>query len=166
MELVKASAIVLALKVSLDILEQLLDALEPGVNGGHLVFRCDVLEKLRVTSITLGRLTVEILDDIVSSLVHQLHATTKVDNLRRNACVQDRVASLCWWWWILVRNRFLWRLLVVTALVLGDGLSSGRFQSKFEDLEGIGVLGSGGCDTEGVSRRQRNLNAVSWRARK
>lgn len=44
MELVKASAIVLALKVSLDILEQLLNALESGVNGGHLVFRCDVLE--------------------------------------------------------------------------------------------------------------------------
>lgn len=119
-----------------------------------------------MTGITLGRLTVEILDNIVSSPVHQLHATTKVDNLRCNACVQDRVASLRWWWWILVRNRLLWRLLVVTALVLRDRLSSGRFQSEFEDLEGIGVLGSGGCDAEGISRRQRNLNAVNWRARK
>lgn len=165
MELVKASAVVLALEVSLNILEQLLNSLEPGVNGSHLVLRCDVLEELRVTSITLGRLTVEILDDIVSSLVHQLHATAEVDNLRRNACVQGRAASLGRWWWILVRNRLLWRLLVVTALVLGDGLSSGRFQSKFKDLEGIRVLGSGSRDTESVSRRQRNLNTVSWRAR-
>jgi hypothetical protein len=88
MQLVEATAIILTLDIAQDVLEQLLDASESRVEeSSDLVLSCHFLEQLRVASVALRGLVLEILEDGVGSLVCKLEAATEVDELRGHACV-------------------------------------------------------------------------------
>jgi hypothetical protein len=88
MQLVEATVIILTLDIAQDVLEQLLDASESRVEeGSDLVLSCHFLEQLRVASVALRGLVLEILEDGVGSLVCKLEAATEVDELRGHAGV-------------------------------------------------------------------------------
>lgn len=105
-----------------------------------------------------GDLASHVLEDGVGGLVGELEAAAKVDELCGNAVVENGVASIVN---LDGRRLVLDGLLLGTALVGGEVLGGGGFEGELEDLEGIGVLGGGCCDTEGVAGRERNLYRVS-----
>lgn len=166
-ELVKASAVILAFKITLHILKKLLDPLKSCIQGSHLVFRGKFLQQFKLSGISFRRLTLEILNDVVRGLVGKLKATAQVDKLSGNGVIQHSIAA----GWVGVRILVLvlvhnWLLLLCATLVGGNSLAlaGGGLKHKLEYLEGIGVLGGGGRDTEGVSGRESNLSFLSkWR---
>lgn len=107
-----------------------------------------------------GSLAPHVLENGIGGLVGELEAAAQIDELRRNAGVDDAAVSvtdggLGW-------GRLVWDgLLRRTVLVGGNVLASGGFKGKLEDLEGVGVFGSGSCDTEGVPGREGNLCKMS-----
>lgn len=163
MKLVKATAVVLAFKITLDGLKKLLDTLKSGVQGCDLILRGKLLQKFRLPGLVLGCLAFHILEDVGGRFVGKLETTAEVDELGGNSVIQDSVSSR----W--VGNCVLLLFLVPGGLLLGSAhlggddlaLTGGRLQNKLEDLEGIGVLGCGSCDTEGVSRGESDLLYLS-----
>lgn len=105
LELVEAAAVVLALQVTLDVLEQLFDTLESGVQGSHLVLCCEVLEDLGVSGLAPGSLAPQVLENSVGGLVGELEPAAEIDELRRNAGINDGVVSV-------TDGGLGWRLLV------------------------------------------------------
>lgn len=107
-----------------------------------------------------GSLASHVLENGVGGFVSELEAAAEINELRRNAGVNDGPVSITdrgLGWGRLVQDGLLRR----TVLVGGDVLASGRFKSKLEDLEGIGGFGSGSCYTEGVPSREGNLCRMS-----
>jgi len=166
-KLVKASAVILAFKITLHILKKLLDPLKSCIQGSHLVFRGKFLQQFNLSGISLRRLTLEILNDVVCGLVGKLKATAQVDKLSGNGVIQHSIAA----GWVGVRILVLvlvhnWLLLLLCASLVGGNslaLAGSGLKHKLEYLEGIGVLGGGGRDTEGVSGRESNLSFLSKR---
>lgn len=109
-----------------------------------------------MSGFALGGLVPHVLENGVGGFVGELETTAKVDELRRNAIVKDGVARLADWG-CLVHDR----LLGSTVLVGGNALAGGGLQGELEDLEGVGVLGGGGCDAEGVAGREGDLSVFS-----
>lgn len=92
-ELAEAAAIVTALDVTLDALEQGLNALQTSVKSGEIALRGQVLLQLRVTRLGLGGLASQFLKDIAGGLVGKLKAATEINKLSSNAGIEDLVAG-------------------------------------------------------------------------
>lgn len=160
-QLAKAAAVVPSLDITLDALEQGLDALKASVKGSKIALRGHILLQLRVARLALGGLTFHVLEDGVGGLVGKLEAAAQVNELSGNAGIENifagrgngrRIGRRC-----LVLNR----LLGSVVLIHGSTLARGGFQDELEDLEGVGVLGGGSSDTECVASRQSDLVRVS-----
>lgn len=159
LELVETTAVVLALQITLDVSEQLFDALESSIQSGDMVFCRQSFKQLGVPGLALGCLTSHVLQNSISGLVGELETAAKIDELCSDAGIGG-VASVAKWrlgWARWVLNGLLARL----ALIGWNILAGGGFKSELEDLEGIGVFGGGGCHAEGVTRGKGNLYKVN-----
>lgn len=102
--------------------------------------------------LTLTPLRFDILEDGVGGFALRLNAVAEIEELSRVILVG---ASLGHWWNFPVHNRLL--LVLLLGIALRNGLTGRGLEDKFEDLKGVGILGSGSGDTEGVSRWEFNL---------
>lgn len=137
-ELVETSTVVLVLQVSLDDLEQLLDARESAVKLGELaVLGEGLLENLCVALVGLHGLGLQFLEDGVGGLARKLEATAEVGELGSQAGHCDFCAGVDYGLSGLVRNLIADWLLGGAALVGGNcrALACGGLEDELEDLK-------------------------------
>lgn len=101
-----------------------------------------------------GGLVSHVLENGVGGFVGKLEAAAEVDELCGDAVVEDGVALITG---LDGRRLVLDGLLRDAALVGGEVLAGGGFEGELEDLERVGILGGGCCDTEGVAGGEGNL---------
>jgi hypothetical protein len=160
-ELAEAAAVIPSLQITLDALEQGLDALKASVESCEIALRGQVLLQLRMPRLALGGLVSHVLEDSVGGLVGELEAATQIDELRGDSGIENGVSgggNGMFSWGRLVLDWLLGSVALIRgALVRGNTLARGRFQGELEDLKGVGVLRGGGCDTECVAGGQSDL---------
>ena len=159
-QLVEPAAVVPVTEIAHDSGHQLLDVSQSVVQCVELVLCDEGLEEFCMARISLCGLVLHFLDDGAACFVAKLEATTEVDDLGGEACHRD-IRSWSHWWIVELGLRRSLVLLLVDNWrhSLRRALAGSGLDDELEHFEGVGVFGGGGCDTEGVSSGERDLEA-------
>ena len=77
-QLIEAVAVVLAFQVTLNVLQQLLDLLQPGIKIGHLLLGSHLLKKFDMAIFRFGGLAAEVAGNAVSGVIEALNTAAEI----------------------------------------------------------------------------------------
>lgn len=156
MELRKAVTVVIAFYITLNALQNLLDALQSCIKGSHLVLTGQFLNELGLTVFALGALVSDLPDDVVGGLADELDTAGEIHILLHCSGIGSRAALSLW---RIVRVLVDDRLLVATALLNRNASRRAGSQNEVEDLKRVRILRGCCCHTKRVSSRESDLRS-------